>query len=69
MDYSTLENLDDWLVEANKALQRLTQCIKEIEKIRSEQESKVREKTLAVEEEKKRQFQEAYFFNSGRRYQ
>jgi hypothetical protein len=59
-DYATLENLDAWLEQAEKNLLALAKDVSEIKRIRTVQKSGVKEKALAVEAEKKRQFQEAY---------
>lgn len=65
-DYATLENLDAWVAEAEKNLIALAKSLSEIKRVRLAQKSGVREKAIAVENEKRRQLQEAYQNNSRR---
>ena len=45
MNYNSLENLDLWVVEAQKAMQRLSECLIEIQQIRTAQKKNLVEKS------------------------
>ena len=42
MSYESSENLDAWISEAQKTMQRLGECLTEIQSIRSAQKSKAK---------------------------